>query len=67
MAGLNNTRRATVLSCPKCAAMLYEVHQDDDLRFYCERQHGFRPEEICPGIADSLEDLLPDVVGALTR
>ncbi len=59
--------QATVLVCPQCAGALYEAREGGVLRFRCAQGHGYAPEEICPGIADDLQGLLPDVVGALTR
>jgi hypothetical protein len=58
--------RVTVLACPQCAAPLYEVEQGDALRFRCADGHAYAPDELCPGIADDLEGLLPELVGALT-
>ncbi|MEJ2378904.1 MAG: hypothetical protein P8Y53_00590 [Pseudolabrys sp.] len=60
-------RRATVLGCPTCGSALYELGERDGSRFRCPHGHGYTPEEICPGIAYDLQDLLPDVVDALTR
>ncbi len=58
--------RVTVLACPQCAASLYEVEQDDAVRFRCADGHSYEPNELCPGIADDLEGLLPELVDALT-
>jgi len=58
--------RATVLACPQCENPLYEVEKAGDLRFRCAAGHAFAPDEICPGVADDLEGLLPELVGALT-
>jgi hypothetical protein len=55
--------RATVLACPQCAEPLYEVEEGP--RFHCVNGHGYRPEELCPGIANDLEGLLPALVDAL--
>jgi uncharacterized protein YbaR (Trm112 family) len=58
--------RVTVLACPQCTGPLYEVEQDGALRFCCADGHAFEPNELCPGIADDLEGLLPELVEVLT-
>jgi hypothetical protein len=57
--------RATVLACPQCAEPLYEAEHGAGLR--CVNGHAYRPDELCPGIAEDLQDLLPTLVDALTR
>jgi len=59
--------RATVLSCPKCMGVLYEVEQTDDVRFCCASGHSYALNEICPGAEDSLGRLLGRAIGALMK
>lgn len=63
MAEQTSMGRATVLACPQCECPLNEV--EEGARFRCANGHGYRPEELCPGIADDLEGLLPALVDAL--
>ncbi len=58
--------RATVLTCPQCAEPLYEVEQGGALPFRCASGHAYAPDALCPGIADDLQGLLLELVGALT-
>lgn len=44
--------RATVLACPRCSDVLYEVGARDSARFCCDRGHCFTADEICPGFED---------------
>lgn len=67
MAEPANKWRATVLACPNCGSALYEVREGGALPFRCAHGHGYAPDEMCPGIADDLQGVLPDVVDALTR
>ena len=67
MADLSSMGRATVLACPQCATVLYEVEEDGVARFRCAYGHAYGPDELFPKIAEDLEGLLPDVVDALTK
>jgi hypothetical protein len=44
--------RATVLACPRCSDMLYEVGEGDAARFCCDHGHCFTADEIRPGLED---------------
>ena len=67
MAEPNRMGRATVLACPKCASVLYETVEGGAPRFRCVHGHAYKPDELVPKIAEDLEGLLPDVIGALTE
>lgn len=67
MAEPNSMERATVLACPQCANVLYEVEEGGAARFRCAYGHAYAPDELFPKIAEDLEGLLPDVVDALTK
>ena len=58
--------RATVLTCPRCSDVLYEIGEDDAARFCCDRGHCFAPDEICPGLED-FGDWLNTAIDALTN
>ncbi len=60
------TGNATVMACPTCRGILYEVQGGNDTRFRCTNGHSHTPEEICPGFEDSLGALLGDAIGALS-
>jgi hypothetical protein len=55
-----------VLACPKRGWPLYEAQEAGGLRFRCASGHGYEPDALCPGIADDLAVLLPELLGALT-
>ena len=58
---------ATVMACPKCTGVLYELLCGNDTRFCCTNGHSYALEEICPGVENSLGGLLNDAIGALMR
>ncbi len=62
------TGSATVMACPKCMGVLYEVRGDNDTEFFCcNNGHSYSLEEICPGVEGSLGSLLLDAIGALMQ
>ena len=67
MAEPRSLGRATVLGCPHCANVLYEVEEAGVARFCCAHGHTYRPDELFPKIAEDLEGVLPDVLAALTK
>ena len=60
------TGNATIMACPTCTGILYEVHGGNDTRFRCTNGHSHTLEEICPGFEDSLGTLLNGAIGALS-
>ena len=67
MAEPRSLGRETVLGCPQCANVLYEVEGAGVARFCCAHGHTYGPDELFPKIAEDLEGLLPDVLAALTK
>ena len=58
---------ATVMACPTCLDVLYEIPDGDDSQFRCSNGHSFLLDEICPGIKESLAGLLGLAVEAVTK
>jgi uncharacterized protein YbaR (Trm112 family) len=65
VAELISMGRTTVLACPQCESPLYEIEEAGSPRFCCAAGHNYAPDEVCPGIADDLEALLPELIDAL--
>ena len=61
------TGKATVMACPKCTGVLYEVQGGNDARFRCNNGHSYTLEEICPGVEDILRGLMNDAIGVLMK
>jgi two-component system chemotaxis response regulator CheB len=61
------TGNATMMACPKCTGVLYEVLGGNDTRFSCKSGHSYTLEEICPGLEESLGGLLNDAIGVLMK
>jgi hypothetical protein len=59
--------RPTVLACPICRSVLYEVADENDSRFRCTEGHDFSLDEICPGIEESLSGLFSQAVEAVMK
>jgi hypothetical protein len=61
------TGNATMMACPKCTGVLYEVLGGNDTQFSCNSGHSYTLEAICPGVEDSLGSLLNVAIGALMK
>jgi rRNA maturation protein Nop10 len=61
------TGNATMMACPKCRGVLFEVLGGNDAQFSCNSGHSYTLEEICPGVEDSLGSLLNIAIGALMK
>ncbi len=59
--------RPTVMACPICMGVLYEVVNENDSRFCCTEGHDFSLDQICPGIEESLSGLFGKAVEALMK
>lgn len=59
--------RATVLGCPLCMGVLYEVQEANNTRFCCSSGHSYSLDEIGPGVEENLGGLLNHAIGALMR
>lgn len=52
-------------ACPDCHGVLWEVQEDDLLRFRCRVGHAFSPESLLAAQSDALEDALWTALRAL--
>ncbi len=52
-------------ACPDCHGVLWEVQEDDLLRFRCRVGHAFSPESLLASQSDALEDALWTALRAL--
>lgn len=52
-------------ACPDCKGVLWEVEEDDLLRFRCRVGHAFSPESLLASQSDALEDALWTALRAL--
>lgn len=59
--------KVTIMACPTCEAALYEVADHEVSRFYCAEGHAFSLDEICPGIEESIGDLLAEAVRRIRK
>jgi hypothetical protein len=57
----------TMMACPVCTNVLYEVVTGDESRFCCSEGHDFSVDEICPGIEQSLSGLFTSAIEAVLK
>jgi two-component system chemotaxis response regulator CheB len=57
--------KPSAYACPDCHGTLWEVQEDDLLRFRCRVGHAFSPESLLAAQSDSLEDALWTALRAL--
>ena len=57
----------TMMACPTCMTVLYEVVEGDESSFCCSNGHSFSLDDICPGIEESLGGLLGTAIEAALK
>jgi hypothetical protein len=57
----------TMMACPVCTKVLYEVVTNNESRFCCSKGHDFSLDEICPGIEESLGGLFSSAIEAVLK
>ncbi len=57
--------KPSAYACPDCHGVLWEVEEDDLLRFRCRVGHAFSPESLLASQSDALEDALWAALRAL--
>jgi hypothetical protein len=64
---LENVGTPTMMACPICTNVLYEVVTGNESRFCCSKGHDFSVDEICPGIEQSLGGLFTSAIEAVLK
>jgi two-component system chemotaxis response regulator CheB len=65
IASVERLGRISQLTCPECQGALWEIHDDDLLRFRCHVGHALSAESLSDGQAERLEVALWSAVRAL--
>jgi two-component system chemotaxis response regulator CheB len=65
IASVERLGRISKLTCPECQGALWEIHDDDLLRFRCHVGHALSAESLSDGQAERLEVALWSAVRAL--
>ncbi len=64
---LETVGAATMMACPKCSSVLYEITDGETSQFLCETGHSYSLDDVCPGIEGILGGLLITSIGALLK
>jgi rRNA maturation protein Nop10 len=59
--------RMTVLNCPRCKNVLYEVPEGSSVRFLCRQEHGYTLDDVCGGVKSNFRSLLANVIDAVQK